>query len=79
MKLQKMETLRQIPGTGKRSFTIPATMIGTEQTIVTRMVNTILNGSVIAASILVIINYSKVSHKRCAKRAQEADSIRKRC
>ncbi len=48
-------------------------MIGTEQTIV-GMVNTILNKDVMAASILVIINYSKVSHKRC-ERAQGADSI----
>ncbi|HGY5141050.1 TPA: hypothetical protein ACNV5E_004026 [Citrobacter braakii] len=59
MKLQKTETLHQTTGTGKRSFTTPARMIGTEQKIVTNMVNTILSNSVIAASILVIIKLFK--------------------
>ncbi|WP_240703891.1 hypothetical protein [Citrobacter tructae] len=59
MKLQKRDTLRQTKGMGKRSFTIPARMIGTEHKIVTNMVNTILSNSVIAASILVIIKLFK--------------------
>ncbi|WP_250541378.1 hypothetical protein, partial [Escherichia coli] len=46
-------------GTGSNSFTIPAMMIGTEQKIVTKMVNTILSKRVIAASILVIMNLFK--------------------
>ncbi len=46
-------------GTGSNSFTIPAMMIGTEQKIVTKMVNTILSNRVIAASILVIMNLFK--------------------
>ena len=37
----------------------PARMIGTEQKIVTKMVNTILSKRVIAASILVIMNLFK--------------------
>ena len=46
-------------GTGSNSFTIPAMMIGTEQKIVTKMVNTILSKRIIAASILVIMNLFK--------------------
>ena len=46
-------------GTGSNSFTIPAMMIGAEQKIVTKMVNTILSKRVIAASILVIMNLFK--------------------
>ncbi len=46
-------------GTVRNSFTIPEMMIGTEQKIVTKMVNTILSKRFIAASILVIINLFK--------------------
>ena len=59
IKSQKRETFRQMTGTGSNSFTIPAMMIGTEQKIVTKMVNTILSKRVIAASILVIMNLFK--------------------
>jgi hypothetical protein len=59
MKLQNAETARQTAGTGKSSLMIPATMIGTEQAMVTRMVNTTLISSIVAASSLDIMSIFK--------------------
>lgn len=56
MKLQKMDIERQTAGIGTRSLISPATMIGTEQIMVTMIVRAILSGSVIAASNLDIVN-----------------------
>lgn len=56
IKLQKADTARHTGGTGSRSLIIPATMIGTEQAMVTRIVKMTLNHNVIAASILDIMN-----------------------
>ncbi len=56
-------------GTGSNSFTIPAMMIGTEQKIVTKMVNTILSKRVIAAKYSRHNEFiQKVSHRQCAKK-----------
>ncbi len=42
----------------------------------TKMVNTILNKRVIAASILVIMNlFKKVSHRQCAKKKRKAQIL----
>lgn len=57
IKLQKADTARHTGGTGSRSLIIPATMIGTEQAIVTRIVKMTLNNNVIAASILDMMNF----------------------
>ncbi|AWF54183.1 hypothetical protein TUM17563_33260 [Klebsiella oxytoca] len=56
MKLQKTDIERQTAGIGTRSLISPATMIGTEQIMVTMIVRAILSGSVIAASNLDIVN-----------------------
>jgi hypothetical protein len=56
MKLQKTDIERQTAGIGTRSLINPATMIGTEQIMVTMIVSAILSGSVIAASNLDIVN-----------------------
>lgn len=55
-KITKADTARHTGGTGSRSLIIPATMIGTEQAMVTRIVKMTLNHNVIAASILDIMN-----------------------
>ncbi|CEJ66589.1 hypothetical protein [Citrobacter pasteurii] len=53
-------------------------MIGTEQKIVTNMVNMILSNSVIAASILVIIKlFKRLAIDSALNGAQGADFIRK--
>jgi hypothetical protein len=55
MKLQNTETERHITGMGKISLTIPASMMGMEHNIVSKMVSAILMGNVIAASNLDIV------------------------
>jgi hypothetical protein len=57
MKLQKAEIERQTAGTGKRSLIIPARMIGTEHSTVTRIVRITLSRSVKRASNLDIVHY----------------------
>ena len=59
IKLQNVETARQTAGTGNSSLIIPATMIGTEQAIVTRIVKMMLNSNVIAASNLDMMSFFK--------------------
>ncbi|MEL4871625.1 hypothetical protein AAEU41_22725 [Pantoea agglomerans] len=59
MKLQNVDTARHTTGTGSSSLIIPATMIGTEQAIVTRIVKMMLNNNVIAASNLDMISFFK--------------------
>lgn len=55
-KIAKTDIERQTAGIGTRSLISPATMIGTEQIMVTMIVRAILSGSVIAASNLDIVN-----------------------
>jgi len=50
MKLQNVDTARQTGGKGRSNLTIPATMIGTEQAMVIRIVKATLRSRVIAAS-----------------------------
>ncbi|KFA85189.1 hypothetical protein N037_19540 [Enterobacter sp. EGD-HP1] len=57
MKLQNADTARHTTGTGSRSFMIPATMIGTEQATVTRIVKMMLKSNVIAASNLGMMSF----------------------
>jgi hypothetical protein len=57
MKLQKTDIERQTAGMGTSSLISPATMIGTEQIMVTKIVKAILSGSVIAASNLDIVKF----------------------
>lgn len=56
IKLQKTDIERHTAGMGTSSLISPATMIGTEQIMVTKMVKAILSGSVIAASNLDIVS-----------------------
>jgi hypothetical protein len=57
MKLQNADTARHTEGTGNSSLIIPATMIGTEQAMVTRIVKMMLNSNVIAASNLDMMSF----------------------
>jgi iron complex transport system ATP-binding protein len=57
--MSQTQTHHLAPGTGKSSLMIPATMIGTEQAMVTRMVNTTLISSIVAASSLDIMSIFK--------------------
>jgi hypothetical protein len=54
--IAKTDIERQTAGIGTSSLISPATMIGTEQIMVTKMVKAILSGSVIAASNLDIVS-----------------------
>ncbi|UNA33383.1 hypothetical protein LOF13_16160 [Klebsiella pneumoniae subsp. pneumoniae] len=55
-KIAKTDIERHTAGMGTSSLISPATMIGTEQIMVTKMVKAILSGSVIAASNLDIVS-----------------------
>ncbi|EOG8019141.1 hypothetical protein ACEV60_19505 [Enterobacter ludwigii] len=57
MKLQNADTARHTTGTGSSNLMIPATMIGTEQATVTRIVKMMLKGNVIAASNLDMMSF----------------------
>nr|WP_318384545.1 hypothetical protein [uncultured Enterobacter sp.] len=67
MKWQNVETARQTGGRGKRIFTIPARIIGTEQRIVTKIVSATLKSNVKVASILDIVIIQKVGPERLLK------------
>lgn len=77
MKLQKVETARHTPGNGISNLMTPAMMIGTEQAMVSRIVNATLINSIIAASSLDMISIFKELHEyRPLVQAQGADFTR---
>ncbi|GJL48148.1 hypothetical protein TUM17580_42070 [Citrobacter farmeri] len=78
MKLQNRDTLRQTKGTGSRSFTSPARMMGTEHKMVTTMVDAMLSNRVTAASNLIMIKLFKgLAINSTLKSRKGADFIRK--